>query len=402
MSTATPSEALQAPPPPRAARILVVDDVEANVLVLSKMVKVLGYAPLSAADGAKAITVARAEKPDLILMDAMMPELDGIEATRILKAEGETRLIPIVMVTALSDTRSRQRAVDAGADDFISKPVDALELQIRVKALLAVKRTYDELEAARQKAADQDRLKTEFLSSVSHELRTPLTAIASAAKILQKHGVEKPETVQKFAPMIVDQCARLTRLLDQVLDMAKIEAGEAVWRDELFVAADVVSGTAEMFRPIAEEKGLVLALQIRPSGAGEGLVRGDRDRITQVFVNLVSNALKFTATGGAIRLAAARVGPEDAPRWGVTPRPGAGAVLLAVEDTGVGITPENQTLIFEKFRQVTDQGLGKPTGTGLGLAISREIVERHGGRIGLRSEVGKGSRFTIVLPEASA
>lgn len=399
MSASTAPD-LSAPPASRQARILVVDDVEANVLVLSKMVKALGYAPLSAPDGAKAIQVARQEQPDLILMDAMMPELDGIEATRLLKGDALTRLIPIVVVTALSDARSRQRAVDAGADDFVGKPVDSLDLQIRIQALLAVKRTYDELDGARRRAADQDRLKTEFLSSVSHQLRTPLTAITSAARVLQKHGATSPESVEKFTPMIVEECGRLTRLLDQVLDMARLEAGEVPWRDEVFDAAEVVSVVADVYRLVADEQGLQLAVVVRPMGPGEGLVRGDRDRITQVFINLVSNALKFTPRGGAVRLAAARVGPEEAPRWGVQPQPGAGAVLLAVEDTGVGIAPQDQAIVFEKYRQIPDPRGTRPAGTGLGLSISKEIVERHGGRIGLRSEPGRGSRFTIVLPEA--
>lgn len=376
------------------------DDVDVNVLVLSKMVRVLGHQVSTATNGAEAVTKAHAEKPDLVLMDVMMPVMDGIEATRRLKADPETKLIPIVVVTALTNAKDRQAAVEAGADDFIGKPIDALELQLRLKALLAVKRTYDELEAARAKASEADRLKTEFLSSVSHELRTPLTAIASAAKILVKHGVERPDSVAKFAPIIAEQCARMTRLLDEVLDMAKIESGKATWRDEVFRAFDVVESVGDTFRASAHEKGILFGVQIRPAATGEAYVRGDRDRLTQVLVNLTSNAMKFTPKGGSIRLLAARVGPAEAAGWGFAAAPGRGAVLLAVEDTGVGIAPENQTLVFEKFRQVEDTASGKPQGTGLGLSICREIVEHLGGRIGLRSAPGKGSRFTVALPEA--
>jgi two-component system, sensor histidine kinase and response regulator len=386
--------------PTRAARILVVDDVEANVLVLSKMVKVLGHVPLSAPDGETAIVRARAEAPDLILMDVMMPGIDGIEATRRLKADPATRLIPIVVVTALTDADSRKRALEAGADDFVSKPVDSLELQFRVRALLAVKRTYDELEKARAGATEAERLKTEFLASVSHELRTPLTAISSAAKILVRYGVERPETVAKFAPVIVEQTNRMTRLLDGVLDLTRLEEGQGGWRDQSFPAEEVVLEAAEMFEPVTQEKGISLQVQVRPAGPGLGFVRGDRDRLTQVLVNLASNAVKFTSSGGTIRIASARVPPEEAVRWGVSPAAGRGAYLIAVEDNGIGIAPENHGLVFERFRQVTDVRHGKPQGTGLGLSICREIAERLGGRILLRSTPGKGSQFTVALPES--
>ncbi len=386
----------------RAARILVVDDVEANVLVLSKMVKVLGHVPLSAADGETAIVRARAESPDLILMDVMMPGIDGIEATRRLKADPATRLIPVVVVTALTDADSRRKALEAGADDFVSKPVDSLELQFRVRALLAVKRTYDELERARAGAAEAERLKAEFLASVSHELRTPLTAIASAAKILVRYGIERPETVTKFAPIIVEQTNRMTRLLDGVLDLTRLQEGQGGWRDQSFSAEEVVLEAAEMFGPVTQEKEISLQVQVRPAEPGLGFVRGDRDRLTQVLVNLASNAVKFTPTRGTIRISSARVPSEEASRWGILVAPGRGAYLIAVEDNGIGIAPENQQLVFERFRQVIDAQHGKPQGTGLGLAICREIVERLGGRILLRSALGKGSQFTVALPESEA
>ncbi len=388
------------PAAPRPAKILVVDDVAANVMLLSKMVRVMGHGSVSAADGSQAIVTAKAERPDLILMDVMMPVLDGIEATRALKSDPETRLIPIVMVTALSDAKARQSAVDAGADDFLTKPVDALELRLRLKAFLSVKRTYDELETARAKAAEADRQKTEFLASISHEIRTPLTAIASSARILVKHGREKPEAIEKFGTMILDQCGRLTRMLEDVLQLSRLDAGGVEWRDETFPLGELIVATGEMFRPMAEEKGIQLGVQVRPGGPGDGLVRSDRDRLTQVVVNLVSNALKFTPAGGTVRIVCARVGTEDAVKWGVSPPAGRGAALFAVEDSGAGIAPEHQAIVFEKYRQVTDPTSGKPAGAGLGLSICKEIVERHGGRIHLRSEPGKGSRFTVALPEA--
>jgi hypothetical protein len=179
-----------------------------------------------------------------------------------------------------------------------------------------------------------------------------------------------------------------------VLDLSKIEAGGVEWRDETFRGSLVADAVVAMFQGMAEEKGIKLTVAHRPSGPTEGFLRGDRDRLMQVLVNLVNNAIKFTPEGGQIRVSSARSTPDEAARWlPETARPGQGAVLFAVEDTGVGIAPEHQALVFDRFRQVVDPSTGKPHGTGLGLAICREIVSRHGGRVGLRSALGQGSRF---------
>ncbi|KAA0254330.1 response regulator [Acidobacteria bacterium ACD] len=389
-------------PPALRGRVLVVDDVPANVTVLSKIVQILGHEPIPAAGGEEAVEKARASRPDLVLMDVMMPGVDGIEATRRLKSDPATRLVPVVIVTALTDSDSRKRAAEAGADDFMTKPVDALELSLRIRSFLAVKQTYDELEAARQRAAQHDRLKTEFLASVSHELRTPLAAVAAAARALSRDGGSRPENVARLAPVILEECSRLGRILDEALDFARLDAGVLPWADAEFAAAPCVESVAATFAAAAEEKGVALSAQVRAPGPGEGTLRGDRDRFLQLLGNLTSNALKFTPPGGTVRLALARAGPADAQRFGVTPPAGRGLVLVAVEDTGVGIAPENQKLIFERFRQVADPATGRPSGAGLGLAICQDLVERFGGRIGLRSSPGQGSRFTVALPEAPA
>lgn len=396
-----PGTTVTAPAAP-GGRVLVVDDVPANVNVLSKIVKILGHEPIPASGGEEAVEKARSERPDVVLMDVMMPGVDGIEATRRLKTDPATRLVPVIIVTALTDSDSRKKAAEAGADDFMTKPIDALELSLRIRSFLAVKQTYDELEAARAKATQHDRVRTELLASLSHELRTPLTAVHAAARLLARDGTASPDAVTRFAPVIVEECARLGRVLDEMLDFARLDAGEAPWCEEVFAAAPLLETVGAMFSAMAEEKGIALTVQVRPPGPGEGTLRGDRDRFTQLLVNLTSNALKFTPAGGTVRLALARTGPEDAARWGVTPPPGRGAVLVAVEDTGVGIAPEHQKLIFERFRQVADPATGRPSGAGLGLAICQDLVDRFRGRIGLRSSPGQGSRFTVALPEAAS
>jgi signal transduction histidine kinase len=240
------------------------------------------------------------------------------------------------------------------------------------------------LRAANERLKELDRLKDEFLSTVTHELRTPLTSIRALTEILYDNPDIEAEQRQEFLGLVIKESERLTRLINQVLDMAKIEAGEIDWRvgpmDLAAAVEQAAAATSQLFR----DKGIRLDVRIPP---GLPPVSGDYDRLVQVVVNLLSNAAKFTPGGGTVAVAL---------------EPAGDSVRVTVTDSGPGIAPEHHAAIFDRFRQVGDPMTEKPQGTGLGLAISKRIVEHLGGTIGVESEPGNGARFGFTVPVAVA
>lgn len=273
-----------------------------------------------------------------------------------------------------------------------------LEQQVRTRtAALAAKAR--ELEEANQRLTEMDRLKTAFLSSVSHELRTPLTAVLGFAKLIRRDFIrsftppsgdnprqaELAVRITRNCDIIISEGERLTRLINDVLDLAKIESGRMTWHDEQIALDELINAAAATFKTRAAEQGVALVLDL-PSGLPR--LVADRDRVTQVLLNLLDNAFKFTAEG-EVRITASA---------------GAGLAEIAVHDTGMGIPPEELPLIFDKFHQTTrrDTLRDKPPGTGLGLAICRQILAHYGGSIRAESTPGQGSTMTVTLPIVTA
>jgi signal transduction histidine kinase len=242
-----------------------------------------------------------------------------------------------------------------------------------------------ELESANERLKELDRLKDDFISTVTHELRTPLTSIRAFSEILHDNPDLDPAERQRFLALVIKESERLTRLINQVLDLAKIESGLAEWRtaelDMREIVLEAVTATSAIFKSC----GVRVDTRLSPSMP---LVMADRDRMMQVLLNLLSNAAKFCTPGSG--------------RVEVRLESRSGMVRVEVEDNGVGITPENQALIFEKFRQVGDTLTEKPSGTGLGLAICRRIVGHFGGRLWVASEPGRGSVFSFDLPVSAS
>jgi hypothetical protein len=237
------------------------------------------------------------------------------------------------------------------------------------------------LRAANERLQELDRMKDDFVSTVSHELRTPLTSIRAFAEILHDNPDTPAAKRQQFVGIILRETERLTRLINQILDLAKIESGRAQWAIEPVdlgeAVRDAVNATAGIFR----ERSVLLELDL-PERVPP--VPADRDRLMQVLLNLLGNAVKFCTPGeGRVRVT---VSSTDS------------ALHVDVADNGVGIAPEHQAAIFEKFRQVGDALTARPQGTGLGLPISRMIVRQFGGELWVRSEAGAGSTFSFSIP----
>ncbi|HEY2431500.1 MAG TPA: ATP-binding protein [Vicinamibacterales bacterium] len=261
-----------------------------------------------------------------------------------------------------------------------------------------IRRLFEEAQKARAVAEEADAAKSAFLSTVSHELRTPLTSVLGFAKIIKKRLEDRifpmitnpePRVAQTIRQVddnlgvVISEGERLTKLIDDVLDLAKIEAGKLEWHMEPVSVAEVVERATTATASLFEQKGLRLASEVAP---GLPAIVGDRDRLIQVVINLVSNAVKFTPAG-TITCRAARRG---------------GNIVVSITDTGVGIAPADQPKVFERFKQVGDTLTDKPKGTGLGLPICREIVDHHGGRIWVESVPGQGSTFSFSLPLPAA
>ena len=257
-----------------------------------------------------------------------------------------------------------------------------------------IRRLFEEAEKARAVAEEADAAKSAFLSTVSHELRTPLTSVLGFAKIIKKRLEDRifplvpagdPKVAQTVRQVednlkvVVSEGERLTKLIDDVLDLAKIEAGKLEWHMEGVTVGEIIDRATAATASLFEQKNLRLEKQI---GSGLPQITGDRDRLIQVVINLISNSVKFTEAG-TITCRAERRGSE---------------IVVSVSDTGVGIAPADQPKVFERFKQVGDTLTDKPKGTGLGLPICKEIVEHHGGHIWVESALGRGSTFFFSLP----
>lgn len=254
------------------------------------------------------------------------------------------------------------------------------------------------LRAANERLTELDRLKDDFLSTVTHELRTPLTSIRALTEILYDNPDIEMEQRQEFLGLIIKESERLTRLINQVLDMAKIEAGEIDWRIAPFDLGAAVEQAAATTNQLFLDRGIRLSVHA-PHGLPTAL--GDADRLAQVLVNLLSNAAKFTPSDGSVAVEVSTT-PTLLPDSGRTGADQSMALRVDVIDSGPGIAPEHQPIVFDRFRQVGDPMTDKPQGTGLGLAISKRIVEHLGGRIWVHSEPGHGAVFSFTVPQATA
>jgi len=238
-----------------------------------------------------------------------------------------------------------------------------------------------ELRAANSQLQELDRMKDEFMSTVTHELRTPLTSIRAFSEILRDAPESPLEDRERFLDIIVKETERLTRLINQTLDMAKIESGNVEWRSSELDVHEVIRESVESTSQLFREKEVGVSVRLSAPGAR---IRADRDRLMQVLINLLSNAVKFSpASVGRVEV---RVASID------------GALRVDVQDNGPGISPTDHHTVFERFRQVGDAAASSPRGTGLGLPISKRIIEHFGGRLWVQSRLGEGATFSFELP----
>jgi two-component system, sensor histidine kinase and response regulator len=362
-------------------RILVVDDSPDNCFLIQSLLQEEGYLIDLAENGAEALAQIESCPPDLVLLDAMMPVMDGYEVTRRVRQNTALPFIPILLITAY-DQMSVARGLDIGADDFIRKPVEFDELLARVRSLLRLKHSVDERdEIARQRE--------DFVSRLTHDLRTPLVAADRMMGLMIQGAMgEMSDDFKEALDIMVRSNQNLLYLVNTLLEVYRYEAGRKTLHFSPVNLQDLAQDVTDELSPLALEKGLPLKLHCAMALDASPVVRGDRLELRRVLTNLVGNAIKFTDSGivelqlsaGLCTLGQKRV-----------PSPG---VRLAIKDTGQGIPLEEHSTLFESFTQ----GKHKRSGSGLGLHLSRRIVEAHEGSISVLSRVGEGSTFTVTLP----
>jgi signal transduction histidine kinase len=346
-------------------------------------------------DPAVALQTAAQVSPTVILVDLVMPEVDGLTLVRFFRANTVTRDIPLIVLSTTEDPKVKASAFERGANDYMVKLPDRLELIARIrhhsmgyinlldkneafKALLESQRA---LEKARQEAVAATRAKSDFLACMSHDIRTPMNAIIGMTDVLSESELTTDQS--HYLRVLRTAGETLLNLINDILDFSKIEAGQLNLEKINFGLRQLLSDTVSILDVRAREKNLPIRTQIHDSVPDT--VTGDPTRVRQILINLVGNALKFTEKGEIT----IKVAPDPQ-----TP----GGLLFSVSDTGIGIPREKQAQLFQKFMQVDSSTTRKYGGTGLGLAICKQLVEMMSGRIWIESEPGKGSTFSFMLP----
>ena len=355
--------------------ILNVDDSDGARYAKSRILIRAGLRVIEASCGEDALARARNEMPALILLDVKLPDINGFEVCRRLKEDPVTQPILILQTSAsFIGAADKIRALDGGADNYLVEPIEPDELIANVKALLRLGKVERELR-------EVDRRKDEFLATLAHELRNPLGPIRTSLQLLRRLDPDVPSAQENARNTIERHTNHMVRLVDDLLDVARISQGKITLRHEIVNLQSVVNNAVEICTPAIENKAHRLTLVL----PGEPVdVSGDPVRLSQILANLLLNAAKFTPTGGEIVLTVDIIESQ---------------VCIRVTDNGIGIEPDAAQGIFELFIQnghVKDQ---VQDGLGIGLSLVKNLAELHGGTVSVLSEgAGKGSTFEVMLP----
>jgi len=363
-------------------RLLVVDDDPANREVLCRRLERQGHDVQTVSSGLDAMRILGEASFDLVLLDIMMPEMDGYEVLGRIKSDSTLQHIPVIMISALNELQSVVRCVEAGAEDYLTKPFNATLLKARIGVSLEKKRgrdresaLFEQLQNNYQRLQELERQRDDMRNMIVHDLRTPLTALMIGIEMLETDSTLSA-TQQEIIAIAAGGGRTLLGMINDLLDVEKMESGSTELQYDEIHAAPLVARALEQVTLLAEESRTALVAEV---AADLPPFSGDSKKLTRTLVNLIGNAIKFTGAG-TVTVTAHQHDPQT--------------IRFAVRDTGQGIPAESFGRIFEKFGQLDT----KRVGTGLGLAFCKLAVEAHGGRILVESTPGTGSTFSFTIP----
>ncbi len=376
--------------PADAPLILVADDVEANVELLFDQLHVLGFRALAATDGPTALAAAFEHRPDLCILDVAMPAGDlgcderdtGFEVCRRIRRDPRTARTPVIFVTALSDTTDRVKAIEAGGDDFLTKPHNRLVLGARVRSLLRYKAAMDALEDSTRKLRELEKLRDDLMKMIVHDLKSPLTTVLATLEMLLDEDFGPLTDQQRRALLETEGKAEdLLGLIEDLLEIRRIEETSIMLKPEPIAPAAMLNEIVHEWSTRLQQAGSTATVDVADDAP---VFEADKALLRRVFGNLVQNAITHSTQAVTIQLSARRE---------------RGGILFTVADNGPGIPPEYQEIIFRKFEQVHTPNAPRLRGSGLGLAFCKLVVTAHGGRIWVQSAgAGQGSAFHVALP----
>ncbi len=369
--------------------ILVVDDDQRNVRLMESILRGSGYQVVKAYNGEEALGAVENGHPDLLLLDVMMPKMSGFELCQTLKGRYKTRLLPIIMVTALNALEDKVQALEYGADDFLSKPINKVELLAKVRSVLRVKALHDELErnrleieAKNQELIRMQGFKESMMQMVVHDLKNPLASIMGNVQLIQMQSVEMvtPTRLKELLQRTQESARQLMRMILNILQIGRIEEQKMPLKLEPLALHSVVQENVDEMMGLSARDKITLENRV---GSDLPTPRADRELVSRVIANLLNNAVKHTPGGGRVTVEARQ--EQD-------------SVILMVSDNGEGIPEDLQPRIFEKFvAGESDASRRMLYDSGLGLTFCRLAIECQGGRIWLTSKPGEGTTVFVSL-----
>jgi K+-sensing histidine kinase KdpD len=372
----------------KSEKVLVVDDSKENVSLLTYILKPHHYEIISAFDGAEALRKVKQEKPDIILLDAMLPKMDGFQVCEKIKKNKETHHIPIIMITALQELKDKVRSLEAGADDFISKPYENIELLTRLKSLLRIKNYHDQLQKKNKELEDKNRalirleeLKDELMHLIVHDMKNPLFVIQGNLQMMTM-GMDDDSVglLKKYLDRIDRSAQNLLRMVLNIIDISKIELEKMDLELEMGDINEIIRKTSIQVSDYPEYEEKELSLNLATNLA---YIKIDHSVMERVFDNLINFALSSVPTDGKVQIESFQKKEK---------------ILITIHDFGPQLPMEYGEQIFDKFTQLEVKNEGYRIGRGFALTFCKLAVDAHGGSLLMDQNNKIGNKFILTFP----